>query len=155
MRRRPAPLLLVVPFLAMGCGPGDSDPGAPDASVLLDADRAFAADVAANGADAWAAWFAPDGAMIREGAGEVRGRDAIREAVAYLDQPGLSLSWAPTRADMAASGDLGWTTGTWTFRSSPDAPVEGRGRYVSIWRLQPNGEWKVVMDLGNPVDDEG
>jgi ketosteroid isomerase-like protein len=147
--RRLAPALLV---LLAGCT--STPAAAPNPSVLMQADRAFAADVAGGGADAWAAWFAEDGAMIQEGAGEIRGRDAIRSAVAYLDQPGPSLTWAPTRADIAASGDLGWTTGTWEVRSSPDAAPSGRGLYVSIWRKQPDGSWKVVMDLGNPLDTD-
>ena len=140
--------IAVASLLLAGCTP------TPDPAVLMEADRAFAADVAAGGADAWAAWFAPDGAMVQEGTGEIRGRAAIREAVAYLDQPGPTLTWEPTRADIAASGDLGWTTGTYVFRATPDAPPN-RGRYVSIWRKQPDGAWRVVMDLGNPIDDGG
>lgn len=144
--RRITPALL----LLIGCAAPPADP-----AVLMDADRAFAAAVAEDGADAWAAWFAEDGAMIQAGVGEVRGRDAIREAVAYLDRPGLSLQWEPERADIAASGDLGWTTGSWQLRQEgPDGPIASRGRYVSIWRRQPVGSWKVVMDLGNPVESD-
>lgn len=147
--RHLAPALLV---LLAGC----ADPSAaPDASVLMRADREFAADVAGGGADAWAGWFADGGAMIQEGTGEIRGRDAIRSAVAWLDRPGPSLTWEPTRADIAVSGDLGWTTGTWEVRPAPDAAPTSRGLYVSIWRKQPDRSWKVVMDLGNPVGDEG
>ena len=95
--------------------------------------------------------------MIQEGVGEIRGRAAVLEAVGYLDQPGVSLRWSPLRADIAASGDLGWTTGSWVFRATdPEGePVETRGRYVSIWRRQQDGSWKVVMDLGNPVNGAG
>ncbi|MEN8376900.1 MAG: nuclear transport factor 2 family protein, partial [Gemmatimonadota bacterium] len=119
------------------------------------ADRAFAADVAEGGADAWVSWFHPDGAMIQPGVGEIAGRDAIREFMAGLDEPGVSLTWEPLRADIAASGELGWTTGTYVSRSGPEeegsATVEGR--YVSIWRLH-EGTWKVVMDLGNPGEPQ-
>lgn len=95
--------------------------------------------------------------MIQEGVGEIRGRDDILEAVGYLDRPDVSLRWTPARADIAAGGDLGWTTGSYVFRGTgPDGdPIESRGRYVSIWRQQEDGSWKVVMDLGNPVDGAG
>ena len=157
-RLLPAMCLPLFLGAATGCAP---DPAAnrggdtPDPAVLMDADRQFAADVAEGGAEAWADWFAEDGAMIQAGAGEIRGRTAIREAVGYLDQPGVALRWEPTRAEIAASGDLGWTTGSYTFRSGPDEPVSGRGRYVSIWRKELDGGWKVVMDLGNPVTEDG
>lgn len=138
----------LLPVLFLACGP------APDSSELLAADSAFDAAVAEGGSAAWAEWFAEGGAMIQEGVGEIRGRAAILEAVGHLDQPDVSLRWTPLRADIAASGDLGWTTGSWVFRATgPDGgPVETRGRYVSIWRRQEDGRWKVVMDLGNPVD---
>jgi ketosteroid isomerase-like protein len=147
-------MVLGVALLALSgaaCAPAPEP--AADPAVLMQADRDFAADVAEGGADAWARWFAPDGAMIQEGTGEIRGRDAIREAVAYLDRPSPVLTWEPTRADIAASGDLGWTTGTWEVRTSPDAEPTSRGLYVSIWRKQPDGSWKVVMDLGNNLDE--
>lgn len=150
MRHRISHLLIALALAGAACAPA---PEAPDPAVLMQADREFAADVAGGGADAWASWFADDGAMIQEGAGEIRGRDAIRNAVDYLDTPGLSLTWEPARADIAASGDLGWTTGTWEYRPSPDAEPASRGRYVSIWRKQEDGRWKVVMDLGSAVSD--
>ena len=119
----------------------------------MEADRSFAADVAAGGSEAWASWFAEDGAVIREGDGEIRGRAQVGASAVGLDQPGVSLQWEPVRAEIASSGDLGWTTGTFVSEApGPDGrPVRTEGRYVSIWRLEPDGSWKVVMDLGNPT----
>jgi ketosteroid isomerase-like protein len=107
-----------------GCAPASDPPSDP--TVLMEADRAFAAAVAEGGSEAWASWFADDG---------------------------VSLHWEPLRADIAASGDLGWTTGTYLSEArGEDGTVNrGEGRYVSIWRLQEDGSWKVVMDLGNPT----
>ncbi len=123
--------------------------------VLMEADRAFSAAVAEGGADAWASWFAEDGAVIQEGVGEVRGREALRALAAPLDAPGVSLRWEPERADIAASGDLGWTTGRFVQEGpGPDGTTaRAEGIYVSIWRLQPDGAWRVVMDLGNPAGE--
>jgi len=142
-------------WMALACGAcGRTVQAAPDPSVLMNADRAFAAAVAEGGSEAWAAWFAADGAMIQPGVGEIRGRDEILSRMVGLDQPGVSLSWEPLRAEIAESGELGWTTGS--YRSvSPGAEGEvttGQGRYVTIWRRQPDGSWKVVIDLGNPTD---
>ena len=93
------------------------------------------------------------GAVIQPGLGEIRGREAVRDVMAGLDDPATSLTWEPERADIAASGDLGWTTGSFVSAGvGPDGdPIRSEGRYVSIWRLQADGSWKVVMDLGNPV----
>lgn len=139
--------------IAVVAAPAASVIQTPSAEVLMQADRDFAAAVAAGGSEAWAAWFAEDGAIIQPGIGEIRGREAIRDVMAALDDPTTSLTWEPERADIGASGDLGWTTGSFVSEGpGPDgAPVRSEGRYVSIWRLQDDGNWKVVMDLGNPV----
>lgn len=160
---RPIPVavpVLLASALLVACAP-DAPDGAmtdnapPSADVLMDADRAFAAAVAEGGTEAWVSWFADDGAQIQPGMGEVRGSEAIRQLMAGLDDPSLTLTWEPLRADIAASGDLGWTTGSFVSESvGPDGePRRGQGRYVTIWRKQADGSWKVVMDLGNPTSE--
>lgn len=152
-------VLVCAMALVAACAPEVQQPDSPPVSspvspdVLLAADREFAADVAEGGAQAWASWFAEDGAMVQENVGEVRGRAAILDFMAPLDDPSFSLRWAPERADISESGDLGWTTGRYVSeRVAPDgSTVRSEGVYVSIWRLQEDGSWKVVMDLGNPV----
>ena len=76
---------------------------------------------------------------------------AIRAAAAFLDVPGVSLQWEPVRADIAASGDLGWTTGRFVSEGpGPDGTTaRAEGIYVSIWRLQSDGTWKVATDMFN------
>lgn len=124
---------------------------------LMEADRAFDRATQTGGTDAWTSFFELDGAMIHEGVGEIRGREAIRERMQGAFDEGRSLRWAPDRAMASADGTLGFTTGGWTSRvTSEEGEVsESRGLYVSIWRRQPDGGWLVVMDLGNPVAGDG
>ena len=143
----------VATILLAACTAGQQPPPPADPSVLMAADRQFAADVAKSGSGAWVSWVADDGAQIVSGAGEVTGHDAIRELMAGLDDPSSTLTWEPLRADIAASGDLGWTTGTYVSEATAADGTKrrGEGRYVTIWRKQADGSWKVVMDLGNPT----
>ena len=48
-----------------------------------------------------------------------------------------------------ASGELGWLTGPSTFidRTDPKAPPH-YGNYLSVWRRQPGGAWRVFIDVG-------
>jgi len=146
--------LLAAALILTGCAGGAPPPAPADPSVLMDADRAFAAAVAEGGTEAWVSWFATDGAQIVPNAGEIRGSEAIRELMTSLDDPANELTWEPLRADIAASGDLGWTTGSYVSTTTlPDGTKSEReGRYVTIWRRQVDGSWKVVMDLGNPTE---
>jgi hypothetical protein len=118
------------------------------------ADRAFDAATQAEGSAGWVRYFDDQGAMIQAGRGEIRGLGAIGEAISSLDEPGFTLTWEPVRAQGSDDGTLGYTVGRYTSTVvlAADTTVS-RGLYVSIWRRQPDGSLKVVMDLGNPVQD--
>jgi len=52
----------------------------------------------------------------------------------------------------SADGDLGYTLGTWqsTHYNAKGQGQVATGKYVTIWRKQADGSWKVVFDGGNP-----
>jgi ketosteroid isomerase-like protein len=60
-----------------------------------------------------------------------------------------TLKWAPEFADVAASGDFGYTWGRYIFTAA-DAS-ESRGFYVTIWKKQVDDQWKFVFDAGNQL----
>ncbi len=60
------------------------------------------------------------------------------------------LIWAPTFGAIAASGDLGYTTGPWIYRmAGKDVAF---GNFATVWQKQPDGHWKFLIDLGNSYD---
>jgi ketosteroid isomerase-like protein len=58
------------------------------------------------------------------------------------------LSWYPIYADIANSGDMGYTTGPWKFRDPQKPDNAGYGEFNSVWKKQPDGNWKNVCDFG-------
>ena len=59
------------------------------------------------------------------------------------------LSWGPAWVAVSAAGDLALSTGPWEFRLPEDAAKEpGTGYFFSVWRRQPDGAWKVAVDIG-------
>ena len=152
--------LASVTLLALAaCEPDSASRGEPvDTSALevelMEADRAFYRATAESGADGWASFFAEDGAIVQSGVGEIRGRAAVHAAMTPYFAAGAQLSWDPVRAEVSADGTLGYTVGEYESESlGPDGEsVIGRGLYVSVWRREGGGSWRVVMDLGNPVD---
>jgi hypothetical protein len=87
------------------------------------------------------------------GAGQWRsaaGRQGGHCQVANWSPKDYELTWTPTDAMMGPSGDMGYTWGHFEGRSK-DAngnPVLTSGRYITMWRKQPDGTWKVVLDAG-------
>ena len=123
---------------------------AVDPEELMAADRRFQSETAERGASGWVDAFALDGKLV-SGGGVIEGRDAIGEAMAVLDSPDYSLTWEPEFAE--ASSDLGYTYGTYiraTSDSEGNKAVE-TGRYLTMWRRDSEGAWKVVIDMGSPA----
>jgi ketosteroid isomerase-like protein len=118
---------------------------------LLAADRAFAAASLAKGTRAaYLAYLADDARILRDGLLPIAGRAAIRKAFSSSQRPEL-LVWEPLRADVARSGDLGYTYGRSGVKADgPKGMVGDPGFYVRIWEKQPGGGWKVALDLLMP-----
>jgi ketosteroid isomerase-like protein len=132
---------------------GPNAPGAAaDARVLMEADSAFSAAASGRGLEGFLE-FVADSATFFDGSSMQRGREAVGEAWRdLLETPGNSMTWRPTEGDIAASGELGYTIGRWEFTG---AEGSARGSYVTIWRRQPDGSWKVVVDIGDVDAPEG
>jgi hypothetical protein len=58
-----------------------------------------------------------------------------------------TLNWEPALADVSGAGDLGYTTGPSLTTDEKQKPIRS-GYYFSIWRRQPDGRWKVELDIG-------
>lgn len=118
--------------------------------ALQNADRAFDLATSERRLDGWVEFFAEDGAMLRPG-GAVTGRAAIREHMSpVLRDTSFTLRWKPTHADAGASGDLGYTVGRYEARRRDEkgGTALRTGTYLTIWKKQADGSWKVVLDTG-------
>jgi ketosteroid isomerase-like protein len=124
-------------------------PSASDAPLALAAaESAFAAhSVREDMRAAFLAAFADDGVFVRPG----HGWTVSNTYLAAQPAPPASfvLDWSPRYVEVAASGELGLSTGPSriTNRTDPAAPPR-HGQYVSVWRRPPRGAWKVEVDLG-------
>jgi len=101
-----------------------------------------------NTRDAFLAFIADDGLLFRPGA--VNGKKWMLEhpAPPPTDKKPL-LAWQPAYAGMAASGDMGFTTGPWEAKADiNDEKPQGYGHFVTVWKKQADGTWKFVVDLG-------
>jgi ketosteroid isomerase-like protein len=120
-----------------------------DGVAIAQADSDFAEAARLFGtAAAFADAVASDGVMFG-GPEIIVGPRAVREL--FEEQRGVSLSWHPIYAAVAASGDLGFTIGesVATSRGPSGAAAQRFGKYLTVWRNEPKGGWKFVVDGGN------
>ena len=100
-----------------------------------------------NTRDAFMTFIADDGLLFRPGA--VNGKKWMNEHPVPLSDKRPLLAWQPSFAGMAASGDLGFTTGPWEAKADiNDEKPSGYGHFVTVWKKQADGSWKFVVDLG-------
>ena len=99
--------------------------------------------------DAWMAFYADNATVLPPNDKTASDRTSIRKAVGeLLSLPGLSITWKPTKVEVANSGDLGYLYGTYqlTMKDPSGKPVEDRGKMVEIWKKQADGKWKCIVD---------
>jgi ketosteroid isomerase-like protein len=148
---RPVEAQLTFPSASAQTAPNPlTDPTArPGKALLYDLEARFAKDVLARGGAGFAEWFAEDGVALGNGAAPSVGRVAIAKS-ANWDPKAYQLIWSPTDAVMGPSGDMGYTWGHFEGHSKDASgnSVTNTGRYITIWRRQADGQWKVVLDAG-------
>jgi ketosteroid isomerase-like protein len=117
--------------------------------VLADAERSFADSMARRDLVAFASYVSEEAVFFggTDGNTPLRGRAAIVDGwKRFFNGPAAPFSWSPDSAEVLASGTLGATSG-------PVKDEKGTltGRFNSVWRLERDGNWRVIFDRGCQV----
>lgn len=104
---------------------------------LLNAEKSFAEAVAKNGAnETFVKYAAADGLVFRP--------NPVNAKTFYTTAPDTkNLTWSADFARVARSGDLGFTSGSYT----ESGEQKSYGHYLSIWRANDD-KWEFILDLG-------
>ncbi|HTV13297.1 MAG TPA: nuclear transport factor 2 family protein [Acidobacteriaceae bacterium] len=122
----------------------------PGIEMLYQLEAQFAADTAKGGGPAFASWFAPDAVTLANGKPALIGHDAIAASATWTPAS-YQLTWKPEGARIAESGDMGYTWGHYdgVSKDSEGNAVKTSGRYMTLWKKQSDGKWKVEVDASN------
>ena len=146
---------LAAAVAAGGCSGGgvavsvDRSAGAAELQKL---DEQWSAAAARNDLEATLSFYADDAVVLPGNAPIATDKKAIREIWAGMLGPGTAVAWKVTRAEVAASGELGYLYGTYelTMRDAKGGPpVRDQGKLVEIWKKQADGAWKCIVDTYN------
>ena len=99
-----------------------------------------------------AAVFAPDGVQLTTSGKVIKGPADVRErqraAMESVD-PGVKVTVTTTHVWL--DGDTAYETGTYKYEYiEKGKPSVDAGRYVTTWKYQKNGTWKLTMDMAVP-----
>jgi len=139
---------LTLLIASVGAAFGQASGNAEDA--ILAADRAWLKVYAAKDLDKSVAFCDDAGSMLVTGSPIATGKAAIAKAIAS-DFANSDLVWHPTKAGVARSGELGYTSGTYEmrFKDAAGKMVLDKGKYLTVWKKEADGSWKVLFDMFN------
>ena len=110
---------------------------------VRDAERAFAKTMADRDHAAFATHVAEEAVFFNR-KGPLKGRAAVAAAWKPLyEGKEAPFSWEPETVEVLPSGTLALTSGP--VRDRAGALI---GTFTSVWRLEPDGRWRVIFDKG-------
>lgn len=123
-----------------------------DEQVIRKLDQEWSA--AAQGKDLakTVSYYAVDGSVLPFNAPIATGKEQIQKVWASLMAlPGFSLTFAPTKIEVAKGGDLAYDVGTFELKvnDANGQPTTSIGKYVVVWKKQADKQWKVMADIFN------
>jgi len=144
--RRWAVASLVLLFL--GAAPGQTSGKETDA--ILAADAAWLRIYQEKDLAKSVAFCDEQGSMLAPDAPIATGKNAIAKVIAD-DFAHENITWHANKVGVARSGDLGYTSGTteMNLKDASGKTVAYKGKYLTVWKKQEDGSWKVLYDMFN------
>jgi ketosteroid isomerase-like protein len=122
-----------------------------ESKLLSDTDKFYSALSVERGMNASVLeMFDSAGVMLNANQMPIEGFEAIKASLLSENDSTFILTWEPRFAKIAASGELGYTYGTYQIRDKATDSITGVGKYATIWKKQADGKWKAILDTGNP-----
>ena len=144
-----APSLLLFLPLLIGCGPKEQAAG-PAAEALMKADMEYAQTISTKGLpDAMSQYLSDDVVLLPNNAAPIQGKEAVKENL--LQSQPQTITRNPLKADVAASGDLGYTWGSQHILITfPNGIASAQYvKYLTVWQKDSGGAWKIIVEMTN------
>jgi uncharacterized protein (TIGR02246 family) len=150
-----AAALAALTVFLVGCTPAPApapDTRAADEKAIREADAAWLNAITTKELEKTLSFWADDGVTMEPGRPIIVGKDAVRKMwQEFLAMPDVSLTWTTTQIVVAKAGDIAYQHGTYEFsmKDSKGKPIQEKGKYLTVWRKQADGAWKVSIDIHN------
>jgi ketosteroid isomerase-like protein len=129
-----------------GCGGSSS----ADAKVIQARSELWSKAASVKDLPSFVGFYAADATVMLPNEPAIQGTDAIRAVIAPMMQdPNFALSFTPAKVEV--SGILGYTEGAISLRTTgrDSKPLSDNGKYLRVWKKQPDGSWKAIEDIFN------
>jgi ketosteroid isomerase-like protein len=140
-------------LLSVGCDSTVKQPAstrAADEAAVRQTDENWSKAAQSKKVDDWVAFYSDDAVILPPNDKKASNKEEVRKGIGnLLALPGLALSWEPAKVEVAQSGDLAYTQGSYqlTTTDAKGKPSTDRGKTLEIWKKQADGSWKCVADM--------
>ena len=95
--------------------------------------------------------YASDAVVMMTGMPAMAGRDNIHNGMIGMLSAVAIKNPKFTTLDVTVSGDLAVEHGTYELTVVPKGgkPAPDKGHYLTVWKKQPDGSWKIVRDISS------
>jgi len=149
-------MALSLALISIGCQQAPPPAPKPDLSAeeakIRQTDAAWMKDSQARDAARHASYFAEDGSWNQSGYPKATGREAIQKLAQVLFKTQAGVSWTTTKLAVSEAADFAYQVGAWELidKDAKGKSTKTIGKFVTVWKKQPDGSWKVQEDIGNP-----
>lgn len=153
--------ILALVALTVSCArtPKSAETHATDVQALKDNEAQWNKDYEAKDLDKLVGHYTDDAVLMAPGSAPFVGKEAIRAGLRQmLADSALSLKFEAARVEVATSGDMAYTQGSYTLTMTDPATkrvVNDRGSYVTVYKKQADGSWKAVSDIASSQTPPG
>jgi uncharacterized protein (TIGR02246 family) len=145
----------VIAILALaGCSHQQKVDIAAEEATIRSTDGNWLSAATAHDLERTVSFWSDDAVILAPGGPPIRGKQAIHKYVTNaFATPGFSITWKTDQVEISKSGDLAYATGTDSIsvtgpHGKPDT-VENNS--LAIWKKQPDGSWKCIVDVMTPA----
>jgi uncharacterized protein (TIGR02246 family) len=140
-----------------GCTPAPPPPPPDthdaDVKAIKDLEATWVQAFASKDVDKVGAVYSDDASVFMTDAPIVTGTSAIKDALKpMLADKNFSITFSSDKVEVAKSGDLGYSQGTYTMTSTAPKAKKARtekGKFVTVFKKQADGSWKAAADIFN------
>ena len=146
-------MLLFLPCVLVlaSCAHTAADPVSAVQEITA-ADAAIQEAVAKKDLDVIVSFYADDAVLLPTAEPIVVGKPAIRDEWRHiLAIPDFQNRSMLTRVDVSSGGDMAYSMGTYVavMLGEDGKPVSEPGKYLTVWKRQAGGSWRIVADTYN------
>lgn len=144
-------IIVVIPFLLMSCMQPQTDVAGLKKTVD-DFSSASIEAMTTNNTEKVIMYYTDDATQLPNNGPAVKGRENIKAEMEKMMSMGMKMKDVSfTSVEVNAAGDFGYEIGNYsmTMEMAPMGEMKDDGKYVTLFKKQQDGSWKVYAEIWN------